>query len=222
MFSKKDCSFMKIFRPWDNTNEGIINIEEQDATISTTSQDVLDKYDSSSSSEGCDSPVEVSRTDKFFAFCENIRESKHKTYNQVTKNSNISKNNKGTNDNKEPAKIKQVKSKSVKSYESVRTADVSNQLEYPLSQFDPYPIYPDIAHANLAQSLGLSPSDPLLIESIAQGYAMEEYARIISQEQQAKLLNGRKQRPKKYKCPHCDVGFSNNGQLKGHIRIHTG
>ncbi|XP_025018651.1 zinc finger protein 354A [Tetranychus urticae] len=32
----------------------------------------------------------------------------------------------------------------------------------------------------------------------------------------------KKQRPKRFKCVHCDVSFSNNGQLKGHIRIHTG
>ncbi|XP_014247985.1 zinc finger protein 629-like [Cimex lectularius] len=31
-----------------------------------------------------------------------------------------------------------------------------------------------------------------------------------------------KQRPKRFKCPYCDVAFSNNGQLKGHVRIHTG
>ncbi|XP_065216056.1 E3 SUMO-protein ligase EGR2-like [Planococcus citri] len=31
-----------------------------------------------------------------------------------------------------------------------------------------------------------------------------------------------KQRPKKFRCPHCKVSFSNNGQLKGHVRIHTG
>lgn len=31
-----------------------------------------------------------------------------------------------------------------------------------------------------------------------------------------------KARPKKYRCPFCQVGFSNNGQLKGHVRIHTG
>ncbi|KAL1498141.1 hypothetical protein ABEB36_008989 [Hypothenemus hampei] len=81
---------------------------------------------------------------------------------------------------------------------------------------------PDVLQINLAQQLGLPPNDPLLMESLAQGYALEEYARVLKQEQQAKLMASKKQRPKKYKCPHCDVGFSNNGQLKGHIRIHTG
>ncbi|XP_047539905.1 zinc finger protein 148 [Vanessa atalanta] len=82
---------------------------------------------------------------------------------------------------------------------------------------------PDYLSADIAQTLGIPPTDPLLLESLAQGYAMElEYARILQQENEAKLLNARKQRPKKYKCPHCNVGFSNNGQLKGHIRIHTG
>lgn len=76
---------------------------------------------------------------------------------------------------------------------------------------------------DLAQAMGIPATDPLLLESLAQGYAMElEYARILHQENEAKLLSARKQRPKKYKCPHCHVGFSNNGQLKGHVRIHTG
>lgn len=53
--------------------------------------------------------------------------------------------------------------------------------------------------------------------------AMEqEYARVLAEEAHAKMLTARKQRPKKFKCPHCDVAFSNNGQLKGHVRIHTG
>lgn len=94
--------------------------------------------------------------------------------------------------------------------------------EYPSSFLDSFSLYPDVLQANLAQSLGLTPGDPLLLESFAQGYAIEEYARILTQEHQSKMLNARKQRPKKYKCPHCNVGFSNNGQLKGHIRIHTG
>ncbi|CAG4970837.1 unnamed protein product [Colias eurytheme] len=87
-----------------------------------------------------------------------------------------------------------------------------------------YPGYiPEYLPGDIAQTLGIPPTDPLLLESLAQGYAMElEYARILQQESEAKLLNARKQRPKKYKCPHCNVGFSNNGQLKGHVRIHTG
>ncbi|EDV47768.1 Krueppel-like factor 16 [Drosophila erecta] len=50
----------------------------------------------------------------------------------------------------------------------------------------------------------------------------QEYARVMAEDAQLKALNSRKQRPKKFKCPNCDVAFSNNGQLKGHIRIHTG
>lgn len=94
--------------------------------------------------------------------------------------------------------------------------------EYLLDSFGP--VYPDLLHPNMIQPLEIAtvPADPLLFESMAQGFALEEYARVLNQEHQAKLLAAKKQRPKKYKCPHCDVGFSNNGQLKGHIRIHTG
>ena len=35
-------------------------------------------------------------------------------------------------------------------------------------------------------------------------------------------LKTKRQRPKRFHCPHCQVAFSNNGQLRGHIRIHTG
>lgn len=32
----------------------------------------------------------------------------------------------------------------------------------------------------------------------------------------------RKSRPKNFQCPACQMAFSNNGQLKNHVRIHTG
>lgn len=32
----------------------------------------------------------------------------------------------------------------------------------------------------------------------------------------------KRHRPKKFICDHCQAAFSNNGQLKGHVRIHTG
>lgn len=60
------------------------------------------------------------------------------------------------------------------------------------------------------------------MDPYAFGLMEQEYARIMAEEAHLKAINARKQRPKKFKCPHCDVAFSNNGQLKGHIRIHTG
>lgn len=60
------------------------------------------------------------------------------------------------------------------------------------------------------------------MDPFAYSFYEQGLARVMAEEAQNKALNARKQRPKKFKCPHCDVAFSNNGQLKGHIRIHTG
>lgn len=35
-------------------------------------------------------------------------------------------------------------------------------------------------------------------------------------------LNNKRYRPKNFQCPDCKMAFSNNGQLKTHVRIHTG
>lgn len=46
---------------------------------------------------------------------------------------------------------------------------------------------------------------------------------VLAQDAHAKQkLIGRKQRPKRHVCEYCSVAFSNNGQLQGHIRSHTG
>jgi hypothetical protein len=77
---------------------------------------------------------------------------------------------------------------------------------------------------------GMSPTKQMELLPITPGLALDPYSytmlegynRVIAEEARSKMLNSRKQRPKKFKCPHCDVAFSNNGQLKGHVRIHTG
>ncbi|XP_047349687.1 zinc finger protein ZFP2-like isoform X1 [Vespa velutina] len=51
--------------------------------------------------------------------------------------------------------------------------------------------------------------------------SIEKAAELVNlQDVAAKQI--KKFRPKKFRCEYCDVAFSNNGQLKGHIRIHTG
>lgn len=40
--------------------------------------------------------------------------------------------------------------------------------------------------------------------------------------QEALAKQAKKLRPKKFKCDYCPMTFSNNGQLQGHLRIHTG
>lgn len=60
-------------------------------------------------------------------------------------------------------------------------------------------------------------------DAYSMSFMEQEYARVIAEEARAKMMSTKKQRPKKFKCPHCDVArFSNNGQLKSHIRTHTG
>ncbi|KAG8035505.1 hypothetical protein G9C98_006951 [Cotesia typhae] len=51
--------------------------------------------------------------------------------------------------------------------------------------------------------------------------SVEEAVRLIHQQDIA-AKQMKKLRPKKFRCEHCNVAFSNNGQLRGHVRIHTG
>ncbi|KAH8359121.1 hypothetical protein KR093_004466 [Drosophila rubida] len=78
------------------------------------------------------------------------------------------------------------------------------------------------AAAAAAAAAATTPTAAFGMDPFTLGLMEQEYARVMAEDAQLKALNARKQRPKKFKCPHCDVAFSNNGQLKGHIRIHTG
>lgn len=44
----------------------------------------------------------------------------------------------------------------------------------------------------------------------------------LMQKSRQTVIAVKKYRPKNYQCPECPMAFSNNGQLKNHIRIHTG
>lgn len=81
-----------------------------------------------------------------------------------------------------------------------------------------YANYPDF----MCSAGAAIPSPYIGLDTYSANAMEQEYARVLAEEAQAKILSARKQRPKKFKCPHCDVAFSNNGQLKGHVRIHTG
>lgn len=83
-------------------------------------------------------------------------------------------------------------------------------------------VYPTSTTNTLNADSEYLPFMNMVVDPITRGLMEQEYVRVMTEEAQNKLINMRKQRPKKYKCPHCDVAFSNNGQLKGHIRIHTG
>lgn len=85
-------------------------------------------------------------------------------------------------------------------------------------------LYYAAAAAAVAANNDIHPAGPgvYALNSCAFNFMDREYARVMVEEAQLKAANARKQRPKKFKCTLCNVAFSNNGQLKGHIRIHTG
>lgn len=89
--------------------------------------------------------------------------------------------------------------------------DQTSQIDYSMMQQNLYYNQPAFTDYMQFPYIGV---DPFTIE--------QEYYRILSEEAHTKMTTAKKERPKKFKCPHCNVAFSNNGQLKGHIRIHTG
>lgn len=118
-----------------------------------------------------------------------------------------------------PKKIKMETPFTILSPEQICKKDILSTppLDYLTAPFYPANPYNDFLIGNAApHATPFIGMDPFL------GTMEQEYARVLAEEAQMKMMTARKQRPKKFKCPHCDVAFSNNGQLKGHVRIHTG
>ncbi|EDW83723.1 uncharacterized protein Dwil_GK13762 [Drosophila willistoni] len=90
------------------------------------------------------------------------------------------------------------------------------------SQQEQPPFLPGASDLYYAAAAANAAAAGFAMDPFTLGLMEQEYARVMAEDAQLKAMNARKQRPKKFKCPHCDVAFSNNGQLKGHIRIHTG
>lgn len=92
-----------------------------------------------------------------------------------------------------------------------------------------YPLHPELfsawlkindvrfaeqCYSNTGSLIHSVPSLPL------PGSVQHAAQRIHEEDIAAKRL--KKLRPKKFQCQYCVAAFSNNGQLRGHVRIHTG
>lgn len=78
---------------------------------------------------------------------------------------------------------------------------------------------PEALHPSRLAALGMGPSD---IGELYQLAGLKPIHPFPSVGAASSAPSGKKQRPKRFRCPHCNVAFSNNGQLKGHVRSHTG
>ncbi|XP_077549277.1 uncharacterized protein LOC144162558 [Haemaphysalis longicornis] len=84
---------------------------------------------------------------------------------------------------------------------------------------------PRIAHPEPLYLVPFPPAFPSQLSpwEVAPHAAAAHHAPLLLQQELAsRWKQAKKQRPKRFQCPHCKVSFSNNGQLKGHVRIHTG
>lgn len=186
-------TYSRLFRPWDGKTH-------QDSTItSTTTQQNAHK---TMIDETIDEKIEC---------CQRITE--------VDTDMEVAEINESAITIETPTTVKQ-ESPTHPAFESTHI-DLSNTTQLPQlpyqTSFQSLPYYgqmmPNYSEL-LMQNMAYLGADPFAVE--------QEYARVLAEEAQVKMMASKKQRPKKFKCPHCDVAFSNNGQLKGHIRIHTG
>lgn len=80
---------------------------------------------------------------------------------------------------------------------------------------------PEALHPSRLAALGMGPNEIGELYQLA-GFKPMHHFQTVGATGSATHPSGKKQRPKRFRCPHCQVAFSNNGQLKGHVRSHTG
>ena len=85
----------------------------------------------------------------------------------------------------------------------------------PFLRFATPPIFPPTSEAVAASLNGLN------IDALPRDVATLHRLDLLSSAD-VQRIHAKRQRPKKFICPDCNAAFSNNGQLKGHIRTHTG
>lgn len=198
-------TYSRLFRPWDGKTH-------QDNTITSTTMQLQQNSNSTNSSKQIDHMIVCS--DK-------------RTSDEILQSNHCSPKTRGPSGDNGSGAVASNESSTLTAKDSTIKL-TANQLPLPLQQmtgffpatpFFPQPPPPPPPAATSFQdfvlpNLPFIGVDPFVME--------QEYARVLAEEAQVKMMTARKQRPKKFKCPHCEVAFSNNGQLKGHIRIHTG
>lgn len=80
---------------------------------------------------------------------------------------------------------------------------------------------PEALHPSRLAALGMGPNEIGELYQLAGFKPIHHFPSAVNSAA-ASHPSGKKQRPKRFRCPHCQVAFSNNGQLKGHVRSHTG
>ena len=79
---------------------------------------------------------------------------------------------------------------------------------------------PEALHPSRLAALGLGPNEIGELYQLAGFKPIHHFPSAAASG--VASSSSKKQRPKRFRCPHCQVAFSNNGQLKGHVRSHTG
>lgn len=196
-------TYSRLFRPWDGKTQ-------QDSTITSTTMQtqqssaslVCPKLEIDNKFDASDDVIEKMLV-KDMSACDELSKSSSKPHTPTKASDSVANMaNRSAHHKLDMRHISPL-------HQMTSFFPATPQFVSPATVAPPVPTYQDLLLSNVPYCV-----DPFVIE--------QEYTRVLAEEAQIKLMTARKQRPKKFKCPYCDVAFSNNGQLKGHIRIHTG